>query len=170
VTVVRDATRADLPEILDIYNDAVLTTLANLDIEAQTIAARVAWFEEHEARGLPVLVAEEVGRVAGWASLGTYRPRPGYRFTLEDSVYVARGAQGRGVGRELLAELLRRAEALPCRVVLAGIDATNAASLRLHASLGFEEVARLRDVGWKLGRWCDVVYMERRFPFEAGVR
>ncbi len=155
------ATRDDLPGILDIYNEAVLNTTASYDYEPSTLEARAAWYDEHVRMGYPVVVAEdESGRVAGWGSLSQFRARVGYRFTAEDSVYVAAGRRGQGIGKLLLAPLIESARAMGLRAVIAAVDADNAPSLRLHERHGFVKVGHFRQVGYKFGRWLDVVYLE----------
>ena len=115
-----------------------------------------------EAAGLPYLVAEFSGRIAGYAYAGPYRPRPAYRYTVEDSVYVERRHRGAGLGGLILAELIRRARELEHHSILARITARNSASLRLHARHGFEVVGTERESAYKLGRWHDVTIMQRR--------
>lgn len=157
----RLATAADLPAILEIYNDAVLNLTATYDETPQTLAERQAWFEEHARDRLPVWVAETpAGEVVGWSSLSRFRQRSAYRFTVEDSIYIAPAWRGQGIGKLLLPPLLEAARQLGYHAVMAGIDAEGAASLRLHAHFGFERVAYLREVGFKFGRWLDVTYME----------
>ncbi len=159
--LIRPATRSDIPAILDIYNEAVINTTASYDYEPSTLEARAAWFEAHAGAGYPVYVAEDEAQgVVGWSSLSEFRARIGYRFTVEDSIYVAPGCRGRGLGRQLLAPLIERARQGGYRAIIAAIDADNAASIRLHAGFGFERVAWLKQVGYKFGRWLDVVYME----------
>jgi L-amino acid N-acyltransferase len=158
---VRAATSADLPAILDIYNEAVRNTTATYDYEPHTLDDRRAWYEDHRANGYPVFVAvDDRGRVVGWSALNQYRARKGYRFTTENSVYVAADQRGRGIGRQLLAPLIDAARQGGFHAILAGIDASNEASLRLHTAFGFREVARLKEVGFKFDRWLDVVYLE----------
>ena len=158
---IRAAESADLTAILDIYNDAVLNLTATYDCEPQTLEARTTWHAEHQGEGYPVFVAEdEAGRVVGWSALSKFRPRPGYRFTGEDSVYVAADRRGQGVGKLLLPPVIRAARKMGLRAIMAGIDAESQASRRLHARFGFEQVAYLKKVGYKFGRWLDVVYME----------
>jgi L-amino acid N-acyltransferase len=165
---VRAAERRDIQAILDIYNDAVLTTTATYDYEPRTLQHRIHWFEDHEKAKLPVFVAEDHGgKIVGWSSLSRYHDRPGYRFTTENSIYVAAHARGRGVGKLLLEPLVESARQLGLRAIIAVIDATNEASVRLHARLGFVEVGRFKSVGFKFGRWLDVVYMELLLPEPA---
>ncbi len=159
--IIRPATRDDVPAILEIYNEAVLNTTATYDYEPGTLQQRQAWFDEHTSRRYPVYVAaDEGGFVAGWSSLGEFRSRVGYRHTAEDSIYVAAGWRGRGIGKQLMPPLIDAARALGLRAVIAAIDADSAASLHLHELFGFERVAHLKQVGFKFGRWLDVVYME----------
>lgn len=160
--LVRPATASDLPAILAIYNDAVLTTTATYDLEPRTLEHRAAWFEDHQRANLPVFVATAAaGEVIGWSALNRYHERFGYRFTVENSIYVAAVHRGRGVGRRLLTPLIEAAQERGLHVILAGIDAQNVASLRLHAAFGFEQVAHFREVGHKFGRWLDVIYLQR---------
>jgi phosphinothricin acetyltransferase len=159
---VRPATRTDLPSILAIYNEAVLNTTASYDYEPRTLEHRIAWFETHEAQRLPVFVAVDAeARVAGWSSLSWYHDRKGYRFTVENSVYVAAPLRGRGVGTLLLPPLIESAQALGLCAIIAAIDAENTASIRLHARFGFVQVGHFKQVGFKFGRWLDVIYMEK---------
>jgi phosphinothricin acetyltransferase len=167
---VRAAVREDLSAILAIYNDAVLTTTATYDYEPRTLEQRILWFEDHQGSGLPVYVAvTDRGVVAGWSALNRYHDRPGFRFTAENSVYVHADYRGQGIAGKLLTPLLQRAGDLGLRAVIAGIDAENEASLRLHARHGFVQVGRFPNVGYKFGRWLDVVYMQYTLP-ESGVR
>ncbi len=162
---IRPATRDDLPGILEIYNDAVLMTTATYDYEPRTLQHRAQWFDDHEKIGFPIFVAEdESGRVVGWSALNRYHDRPGYRFTSENSVYVAADARGRGIGKLLLAPLVESAKAMGLRAIIAVIDAENVVSIRLHAAFGFVEVGRFQNVGFKFGRWLDVSYMALLLP------
>ena len=160
--IVRPATLADLPGILEIYNDAVLHTTASYDYEPRTLEHRTQWFEERQRDNYPVLVAvEEPGRIVGWSALNPFHPRIGYRFTSENSVYVAANRQGKGIGQALLGPLLAAGQARGLHAILAVIDAENEASIRLHAKFGFEKVGFFKQTGFKFGRWLDVVYMEK---------
>ena len=160
--LIRPATHADLPGILEIYNDAVLKTTSSYDYEPRTLEQRTQWFEERRRDGYPIFVAvDDSGAVAGWSALNPYHARMGYRFTAENSVYVAASARGQGIGRLLLGPLIEGAKARGLHAIIAAIDAENEASIRLHAKLGFEKVGHFKEVGFKFDRWLDVVYMQR---------
>jgi phosphinothricin acetyltransferase len=160
--IIRDATDADLDAALAIHNDAILNSAAIWLDEPVERAEREAWLAEHESAGYPVIVADVGGVVAGYASFGPYRPRWGYRFSVENSVYLASEFQGRGFGRALMVEIIARAKAAGMHAMMAGIEASNEPSLRLHESLGFERVAFMPEVGTKFGRWLDLVVLELR--------
>ena len=157
---IRHARLDDCQAIMAIYNEAVLTTTATYDLEPQTFDARLKWFHDHEATGMPMFVAEDNGVVIAWSSLSIFRGKEGYRFTVENSIYIAESHRGRGLGRRMLASLIDEARALGLHSIVAGIDAETEASIRLHASFGFEKVAYLKQVGHKFGRWLDVVFMQ----------
>lgn len=158
---IRPAVAGDLPAILDIYNEAVLNTTASYDYEPNTLEQRCRWFEQHQRQGLPVLVAvDATGAVVRWGSLSKYREKIGYRYTVEHSVYVAHDQRGQGAGRLIVMALIEAACKLGKHTVIAGIDANNEASLRLHQALGFEQVAHLKQVGYKFDRWLDVIFMQ----------
>jgi L-amino acid N-acyltransferase YncA len=157
---IRDAVEADLPAILAIYNDAVVDTTAIWNDALADLAGRKAWWEGRVKQGYPVLVAVEAGRLLGYASFGDFRAFDGYRFTVENSVYVDREARGRGVATALLVPLIERARALGKHVMVAGIAAENDVSIRLHQRLGFVETARMPEVGFKFGRWLDLIFLQ----------
>ena len=160
--LIRPTTHADLSGILDIYNEAVLNTTASYDYEPRTLEHRRAWFDDHAANDLPVFVAEnETGRITGWSALNRFHDRKGYQFTVENSVYVAADQRGKGIGKLLMPPLVEGAKLRGKRAIIAAIDAQNEASIRLHAAFGFEQVAYLKQVGFKFDRWLDVVYLER---------
>jgi len=161
---IRPARETDLPEILDIYNHVILHTTAVYTYEPHTLEMRKAWYNDKVRDGYPVFVAEEAGQVVGLSSYGPFRAWPAYKYTVENSVYVAAGQRGRGVARLLMAPLIDAARAHGYHAIIAGIDATNEASLRLHRSLGFEEVAHFREVGYKFGRWLDLKFLELLLP------
>ena len=152
----------DIPAMHAIYAHHVLHGLASFEEEPPSAAELRRRCEEVTAQKLPWLVADFGGTVAGYGYCALYRTRSAYRYSLEDSVYVRPDAQGRGVGSALLAELIRRCEALGYRQLIAVIgDSAHQASIGLHASQGFLRVGTLRAVGFKFGRWVDSVIMQR---------
>lgn len=161
--ILRPSTDADLPAITAIYADAVLSGTGTFELEPPELAEMARRRADVLAKGLPWLVAVDGdGQVLGYAYANHFRPRPAYRFCLEDSIYLHRDARGRGVGRALLAELVGRCEALGARQMLAVIgDAANAGSIGVHAALGFAHTGVLKNAGWKFDRWLDVVLMQR---------
>ena len=163
----RDAVPADLAAIQAIYAHHVATGLASFEEEGPSVDEMRRRFDDVRARGLPYLTAEYAGQVAGYGYCTLYRARSAYRYALEDSVYVRQDMVGRGVGRLVLAELIRRCEALGYRQMIAVIgDSANEASIGVHASQGFLRVGTLRSSGYKFGRWVDSVLMQR--PLGSG--
>jgi len=159
---VREATPADLPAIQAIYARHVADGLASFEEDPPPVEEMRRRFNEVRQRSLPYLTAEFAGQVAGYGYCTLYRSRSAYRYALEDSIYVRKDMVGRGIGRLLLAELISRCEALGYRQMIAVIgDSANAASIGVHASLGFLRVGTLRSTGFKLGRWVDSVLMQR---------
>lgn len=158
---VRDAREEDLAGVLAIYNDVIATTTAIYRDDPATLEDRREWWQARAALGYPVLVAVEEGEVVGFASFGDFRASPGYRYTVEHSVHVRAGRRGSGLGQALMQPLIARARALGKHVMMAGVDADNAGSIRFHERLGFERVGRLREVGFKFGRRLDLVFLQR---------
>ncbi|WP_313407154.1 N-acetyltransferase family protein [Aeromicrobium sp.] len=157
---IRAATPADLPQILQIHNDAIATTTAIWDETPVDLADRVRWYERLVVAGRPVLVADVGGEVAGYASYGPFRQRSSYRHTVEDAVYVHRDHRRRGIARELMVALLGHACDDPdVHVVLALIESGNTVSIELHEDLGFELCARLPEIGRKFDRWLDLTIL-----------
>jgi L-amino acid N-acyltransferase YncA len=153
------AVAADLPAINDIYNHYVLNSTATYQEDLETLESRQAWFDRH-GPAHPVTVARISSTIAGWASLSPYHPRSAYRRTVECSVYVDSSTHRRGLGRALMLDIISRARAAGHHTIIALIDAEQAPSLSLHELLGFVRVALLREVGFKFGRWLDVIYMQ----------
>jgi L-amino acid N-acyltransferase YncA len=159
----RDARPGDEPALQAIYGHHVLHGFGSFEEAPPPVEEMERRRAAVQEDGLPYLIAEAAGGpVLGFAYAGRYRPRSAYRFTVEDSVYVAPEATGRGIGRRLLAEVIARAEALGLRQMIAVIgDSANVGSIRLHERLGFERVGLLTAVGWKQERWLDSVLMQR---------
>lgn len=160
--LIRDATPADAAAIAAIYNHAVRTTTAIWNETEVDAGNRRDWLSARQAAGFPVLVAETAGEVGGYGSFGDWRAFDGYRHTVEHSLYVAPDRRGRGIGRALLSALIASARTSGKHVMVAGIAADNAASLALHARLGFTETGRMPQVGTKFGRWLDLVFLQLR--------
>ena len=159
---IRPAGAADIADITRIYADAVMEGTATFEIEAPDEAEMARRQQALLADGLPYFTVEHAGRVAGYAYAGRYHVRPGYRWTLENSIYVAPQFQRLGLGRLLMRRLLAEAETRGYRQMLALIgDQTNVASIALHATFGFRRIGTLQAVGFKHGRWLDVVVMQR---------
>lgn len=164
---IRPSTDGDIPAITAIYQHHVLHGTGTFEIDPPTESDMAGRRADVLAKGLPWLVAEQDGRVLGYAYANWFKPRPAYRFSAEDSIYVAADAQGMGLGRQLLTALAQQAEAAGVRKLLAVIgDSANAGSIGVHRALGFTEVGVLRSVGWKFGAWRDIVLMEK--PLGAG--
>lgn len=157
---VRAATAQDAAGIALIYNDAVANTTAIWNDVQVDVANRAAWIAERQAQGFPVLVAVEGEAVLGYASYGPWRPHDGYRRTVEHSVYVSTQARGQGLGVTLMEALIAAAKAQGLHVMVAGIDASNAVSIRLHERLGFAQTGLLPQVGMKFGRWLDLAFLQ----------
>ena len=168
-TLIRPSREDDALAVAEIYAHHVLHGTGTFETEPPTAAEMAARRAEVLSRGLPYLVLEQDARVAGFAYCNWFKPRPAYRYSAEDSIYLAPGALGRGLGRALLAELAAQAERAGVRRLIAVIgDSANAGSIAVHRALGFTPVGTLRACGWKFGRWLDVVLMER--PLGEGER
>ncbi len=160
--IIRAAETKDAEALAAIYGHHVLHGFGTFEIVPPTAAAMDAKRRDIQGYGLPYLVAERGGRVLGYACAGPFRPRPGYRFTAEDSVYVAPDATGQGIGRAVLAPVIAACEAFGLRQLVAVIgDSGNAASIGLHTSLGFEHRGVGQSFGFKHGRWVDIVWMQK---------
>lgn len=168
--IIRDATHADMGPVCDLYNVLIPTTTIAWTETLQTLDERLAWFALQEQRSNPVLVADADGAVVGFASFGSFRGDgrwPGYRFTVEHTIHVAESYWHAGVGRALLEALIERARVAGFHVMVGGIDADNAPSLRFHERMGFVEVARMPQVGRKFDRWLDLVLVQLILNYET---
>lgn len=158
---IRDARESDLPGILAIYNHVIENTTAVYSYKPHTLAMRREWFTARKKDGLPVFVAvTEEGKIAGFSSYGPFRAWPAYKYTVENSIYVSEQHRGKGIAKKLMEPLIAAAKAANMHAIIAGIDASNDASVQLHRSFGFEEVAHFRQVGYKFGRWLDLKFLE----------
>jgi L-amino acid N-acyltransferase YncA len=159
---IRKAVIADLVAITEIYNDAVLHTVASFDTEPKSMEKQREWFEAHDSR-LPILVAEMNGQVAGWASLSQWSDRCAYSATAEASLYVREGERCRGTGKALLTVLLNEGQKAGLHTVIARIVEGNEASIHICESLGFTHIGTMREVGRKFGELLDVHMLQKMF-------
>ena len=161
--MIRPSSEDDMVAVTAIYAHHVRHGSGSFEIEPPSLQDMLARRAEVLGRGLPWLVLEDAGKVIGYAYCNWFRPRPAYRFAAENSIYLAAGVQGLGLGRALLSELLARAEQAGMRKMIAVIgDTANSSSIGLHLSLGFTHIGTLVATGWKFGRWLDTVLMEKK--------
>jgi L-amino acid N-acyltransferase YncA len=158
--MINEASRQDLGEILAIYNEVIRNSTA-VYTEVEFCAERgSAWFEAKVSRGFPFIVARDASGITGFGTFGEFRAHPCYQHSVEHSVHIRVDRRGQGIGRALVIELMTRAVAMHKHVMIAGIDADNAASIGLHQSLGFTNVGHFNQVGFKFGRWLDLVFLQ----------
>ncbi|MGI6245305.1 MAG: GNAT family N-acetyltransferase [Pseudochelatococcus sp.] len=158
---IRDAGTADIEGITAIYNDAIEHTTAIWNERKIDAANRLTWLTDRQRAGYPVLVAvDDSGGVLGCASFGDWRAWDGYRHTVEHSIYVRADQRGNGIGKALMTALIERAKSIGKHVMVAGIEAGNTGSIRLHERLGFKHVGHLKEVGTKFGAWLDLAFLQ----------
>jgi phosphinothricin acetyltransferase len=162
--LIRAATSQDLPEILKIYNEVIRNSTAVYTEVELTAERGAAWFDAKCAAGFPLIVACDASGLTGFGTFGEFRAPPCYRDSVEHSVHVRSDRRGEGVGRALVIELMSLAAAMHKHVMIAGIDADNHVSIKLHESLGFINVGHFHEVGYKFGRWLDLVFLQCRLP------
>jgi len=160
MSAIRRATFEDLGEITEIYNEAILKTVATFDTQTKTLQEQKTWFADHGPR-YPILVAEQNGSVVGWASLGKWSDRCAYSDTAEISLYVREEHQGKGIGRKLLEEIVQEGQRVALHTVIARIAEGNKASIHLHESVGFEHIGTMKEVGRKFGKLWNVHLMQK---------
>ena len=158
--IIRSAAPKDLPSLLDIINHEILNTSAIYDYEPRTLEDQKAWFEKMIEDGMPVIVAEREGKVIGYGSYNIFRPKIGYKFSVEHSIYLDEKSRGMGVGGKLLGSLIQRARESGLHTMIAGIDAANRGSIEFHKKYGFVEKGYLKEVGYKFDQWLDLVFMQ----------
>ncbi|HEN4133698.1 TPA: N-acetyltransferase [Staphylococcus aureus] len=158
--MIRCAKKEDLNAILAIYNDAIINTTAVYTYKPQTIDERIAWFETKQRNHEPIFVFEENGSVLGFATFGSFRPWSAYQYTIEHSIYVDASARGKGIASQLLQRLIVEAKAKGYRTLVAGIDASNEASIKLHQKFNFKHAGTLTNVGYKFDYWLDLAFYE----------
>jgi phosphinothricin acetyltransferase len=148
-------------QILDIFNDAIANSTALYDYQPRTLESMIAWFRVKEANRFPVVGLEaDDGQLLGFASYGSFRAWPAYKYTVEHAVYVHWDHRGKGIGLALMRRLIAEARAQDYHVLVGGIDAANAASIALHGKLGFTHAGTIRQAGFKFGRWLDLAFYQ----------
>jgi L-amino acid N-acyltransferase len=162
--VIDTASRHDLAQILAIYNEVIRNSTAVYSEEEFTPARGETWFDTKTGHGFPMIVARDASGITGFGTFGEFRAWPCYRHSVEHSVHVRLDRRGQGVGRALVVDLMARAATMGKHVMIAGIDADNAVSIGLHRSLGFTNVGHFHEVGFKFGRWLDLVFMQCILP------
>ncbi|WP_338651946.1 N-acetyltransferase family protein [Lysinibacillus sp. Y5S-8] len=158
--MIRFMEEKDIPEVLDIYNDIILTSKAVYRYDIQTLDEKVQWYKEQQAFGNPLLVFEENGIVAGFATYSQFRPYPGYQYTMEHSVYVHNEHYQKGIATKLMHKLIAIAEERGVKTLVAGIDGENIASIKAHEKLGFEYAGTIKNAGYKFEQWLDLVFYQ----------
>ena len=162
MSTIRPSRDSDLPRMTDIYAHHVLRGTGTFETTPPTEKEMAGRRADVLAKGLPWIVLEDADRVLGYAYCQWFKPRPAYRFSAEDSIYLHPDAAGRGLGRQLLTELMRQAEAAGVRKLIAVIgDSGNASSIGVHRTLGFAPAGTIKSCGWKFGRWLDIVIMDK---------
>lgn len=152
---------SDISQMLGIYNEVIANSTAIYIETPSSLTILQKWVDEKLAKNYPVLIAVEDGKVLGFSTFGDWRAKPGYRYTVEHTVHMHVDARGKGVGAQLLQALFPCAHALGKHVMLGVVDGENTGSIRFHERLGFTEVARFPQVGFKFNRWLDAVFMQR---------
>lgn len=158
--IIRNATIADIPKILEIVNHAILHTTSNYLYDVQTLENQLHWFEDKKTKNFPIIVADYNGTAVGFGTYGAFREKIGYQFTVEHSVYVAPDFIGKGIGKQLLLALIVLAKDEGYHAMIGGIDADNSGSIAFHKKFGFVETGILREVGFKFGKWLDLQFVQ----------
>lgn len=158
---IRSCTQEQLPEIMEIFNEVILHSTALYDYKARTMEVLNSWYAEKQSRNYPVIgVFNQNGLLLGFASYGSFRIRPAYKYTVEHSVYVRSDQRGKGIGTQLLREIVKIAEAQNYHVLIGGIDTSNQESIRLHEKEGFVFNGIIHEAGFKFGRWLDLAFYQ----------
>lgn len=158
--MIRSAVENDLYGILEIYNDAILNTNAVYTYRIQTLQERKSWFNKKKEDNFPVLVFEEKNKVIGFATFGPFRAWPAYKYTIEHSVYVHKEHRNYGVGTALVKQIIKKANEREFATLVAGIDASNEKSIRMHEKLGFQYCGIIKRAGFKFGQWLDLAFYQ----------
>ncbi|MCI2256902.1 N-acetyltransferase family protein [Domibacillus sp. PGB-M46] len=158
--MIREATEKDLRDILEVYNDAILHTTAVYTYKPQTLESRQIWYKQKVEEGYPVLVCEQDGKAVGFATFGPFRAWPAYKYTIEHSVYVHKDYRSQGIAKKLMQELIKMANEREYATLVAGIDATNEGSIKMHERMGFEFSGVIKKAGFKFDKWLDLAFYQ----------
>lgn len=158
--MIREATAKDLMDILEIYNDAILNTTAVYDYKAHTLDERTQWYEKKKQDGDPLLVFEKDDKVLAFATFGPFRAWPAYKYTIEHSVYVHKDYRNAGIATQLMQEIIKVANAREYATLVAGIDAANESSIKMHEKMGFKLSGVIRKAGFKFDKWQDLAFYQ----------
>lgn len=158
--MIREADEKDLKGILKIYNDAILNTTAVYKYKIQTLEERKQWYEKKKQDGYPVLVFEENNRVVGFATFGPFRESPAYKYTVEHSVYVHKDYRNQGIATKLMENIIKIANEREYATIVAGIDASNESSIKMHERIGFQHSGTVTKAGFKFGKWLDLAFYQ----------
>ncbi|SFM27227.1 GNAT family N-acetyltransferase [Pelosinus propionicus] len=158
--MIREATPKDLMDILEIYNDAILNTTAVYDYKAHTLDDRMQWYEKKKQDGYPLLVFENADKVLAFATFGPFRAWPAYKYTIEHSVYVHKDYRNAGIATKLMQEIIKVANAREYATLVAGIDAANENSIKMHEKMGFTFSGVIKKAGFKFDKWLDLAFYQ----------
>lgn len=158
--MIREATEKDIKDILEIYNHAIINTTAVYTYKSQTLEEKMQWYEEKKKSGCPLFVYEEDNKVAGFATFGSFRDWPAYKYSIEHSVYVNNEYRRKGIATQLMKKLIDAANEMGYKTMVAGIDADNEESIKLHEKLGFTHCGTVTKVGYKFGRWLNLAFYQ----------
>ncbi|MTK63941.1 MAG: N-acetyltransferase [Methanobacterium sp.] len=158
--MIREANEKDLKDILEIYNDAILNTTAIYAYKIQTLEERKQWYEKKKQDGYPVLVFEENDKVIGFATFGPFREWPAYKYTIEHSIYVHKDYRNQGIATKLMKEIIKIADKREYATLVAGIDAANEGSIKVHEKIGFKYSGTVTKAGFKFGKWLDLAFYQ----------
>lgn len=157
---IRNAMMGDLPSILKIVNYEIEHTTSIYDYEKRSLRDQTDWFKNKISEKMPVILAEENGIVLGFGTFGIFRPWDGYQFSIEHSICLDKNSRGKGTGKIIMRELIDLAKKKGFHTMLAGVDANNTKSIQFHSNFGFKEVGRFNQIGYKFGKWLDLIFMQ----------
>lgn len=158
--MIREASEKDLKSILEIYNDAILNTTAIYAYKIQTLEEKKQWYKKKKQDGYPLLVFEENDRAVGFATFGSFREWPAYKYTIEHSVYVHKDYRNQGIATKLMKKIIKIANEREYATLVAGIDAANEVSIKMHKKIGFKYSGTVKKAGFKFGKWLDLTFYQ----------